>query len=292
VTDAPAWFCAALAAPCREDEVVVGGVPIHTLDWGSEPGAPGLVLIHGGAAHAHWWSFIAPLLADLWHPVAFDLSGHGDSGRRDVYSHEMWAEEAMAVAAAAGFPGPPVVIGHSLGGLVTMQAAAVHGDDLAGAVIVDSPVRRPDPESEARARGTDFKRPGVYPDLETALTRYKLVPAQRCDNTFLVDYVARHSLHETPQGWTWRFDPRLFEHTMVSMRDQLAAARCPVALLRGEESVVVPPDTADYMSELLGHRAPVVSIPGARHHVLLDKPLELVAALRSLLVDWGHCGPG
>jgi pimeloyl-ACP methyl ester carboxylesterase len=292
VTDAPAWFRDALSAACKEDEVVVDGSPVHTLDWAPGSDAPGLVLIHGGAAHAHWWSFLAPLLADDWHPVAFDLSGHGDSGRRDRYSHETWAEEAMAVAAAASFPGPHVIVGHSLGGLVTMQAAAAHGDALAGVIIVDSPVRRPDPESEARARGTDFKRPGVYPDLETALTRYKLVPAQPCDNTFLVDHVARHSLRETPAGWTWKFDPRLFEHTMVSMRDQLVAARCPVALVRGEDSVVVPADTADYMSELLGHRAPVISIPGARHHVLLDQPLALVVALRALLTDWGHLRPG
>ncbi|MBU1493759.1 MAG: alpha/beta hydrolase, partial [Actinobacteria bacterium] len=96
------------------------------------------------------------------------------------------------------------------------------------------------------------------------------------------------SLHETPQGWTWKFDPGLFAHTMVSMRDQLLAAGCRIALFRGEESAIVPADTAEYMSELLGHRAPVVSIPGARHHLFLDQPLAFVAALRTLLIGWGH----
>ena len=72
------------------------------------------------------------------------------------------------------------------------------------------------------------------------------------------------------------------------MREQLLAARCRLALFRGEESAVVAPDTAAYMSELLGPGAPVVSIPGARHHLLLDQPLAFVAALRTLLLDWGH----
>ncbi|MCB2222693.1 MAG: alpha/beta hydrolase [Actinobacteria bacterium] len=286
--DPPAWFREALAAVPAERRIEVAGAPIRVLDWAGPAGAPGLVFIHGGAAHAHWWSFLAPMFTERWHPVAFDLSGHGDSGRRERYAHETWAEEAMAVAASAGFPGPPVVVGHSLGGLVAMQTAAAHGDLLAGAVIVDSPVRRPDPESEARARGTAFRSPGTYPDLDTALARYKLVPDQECENTFLVDHVARHSLHETPEGWTWKFDPTLFTHTMVSMREQLLSARCRLALFRGEDSVVVPPDTAAYMSELLGHRAPVVSIPGARHHLILDQPLAFVAALRTLLIDWGH----
>jgi pimeloyl-ACP methyl ester carboxylesterase len=285
----PAWFTEALDAPRTESDVEVAGTPVHWLDWGRDPEAPGVVFVHGGAAHAHWWSFLAPMFTERWHPVAFDLTGHGDSGRREHYSHETWADEVMAVADAAGFPGPPVVVGHSLGGLVTMQTAAVYGDALAGAVVVDAPVHRPDPESEARARGTAFKSPGIYPDLETALARYKLVPPQPCENTFLVDHVARHSLHDTPEGWTWKFDPALFKHTMVSMRDQLLAAGCRLALFRGEDSVVVPSDTFEYMSELLEHNAPVVSIPGAMHHLILDQPLAFVAALRTLLLDWEHC---
>jgi pimeloyl-ACP methyl ester carboxylesterase len=43
------------------------------------------------------------------------------------------------------------------------------------------------------------------------------------------------------------------------------------------------------MREIMGDGAPVVSIPGARHHLLLDRPLEFAAALRTLLLDWGHC---
>jgi len=285
----PDWFRRALADAGTERFVEVADSRIRVLDWDRNTDAPGLVFVHGGAAHAHWWSFLAPMFTERWHPVAFDLSGHGNSGRRQHYSHETWAEEVMAVTESAGFPGPPVVVGHSLGGLVTMQTAAAHGNVLAGAVIVDAPVRRPDPESEARARGTAFKAPGVYPDLATALTRYKLVPPQECENDFLVDHVARHSLHETAEGWTWKFDPELFKHTMVSMRDQLLAARCRIALFRGEDSVVVPADTAEYMSELLEHNAPVVSIPGARHHLILDQPLAFVAALRTLLLDWEHC---
>jgi pimeloyl-ACP methyl ester carboxylesterase len=249
------------------------------------------VFVHGGAAHAHWWSFLAPFFTHRWRAVALDLTGHGDSGRREHYSHETWASEVMAVVEHAGFPGPPVVIGHSLGGLVAIQTAYSHCDALAGAVVVDSPVRRPDPESEAGARGRAFRSPGTYPDLETAMRRFRLVPDQPCDNRFIVDHVARHSLRETSEGWTWKFDPHLFAHTMVSMRDQLAGIGCRFALLRGEHSVVVPPDTAAYMYELLGRAAPVISIPEARHHLTLDQPLAFVAALRTLMSDWEHSEP-
>jgi len=92
---APAWFTSALATKYRTTTIVVDGCPINALSWG-DPTAPGLLLVHGGAAHAHWWSFIAPQLTHDFHVAAVDLSGHGDSGRRREYNMETWAEEVMA----------------------------------------------------------------------------------------------------------------------------------------------------------------------------------------------------
>lgn len=288
--NAPGWFIANLESQRTEHTIDVDGCEIHYLEWGHS-GRPGLVFVHGGAAHVHWWSFIAPFFAGDWHVAALDLSGHGDSGRREEYSHEQWAREVMSLCDDLEFPGPPVVVGHSLGGMVTIQTASAFGDRLAGAVIVDSPVRRPDPESEEGARGRAFRAPGVYATLEEALEHFRLIPPQPITYPYIVDHVARHSLHETPEGWTWKFDPRLFAHTLVPLREQLTTVKCRVALLRGELSVVVPPDTADYMYDLMDRNSPVVSIPQAHHHVFLDQPLAFVAALRTLLADWEHSIP-
>ncbi len=286
----PEWFYRAMTTPYDEKTIEVDGVPIHYLEWGDKD-QPGLVFVHGGAAHAHWWTFLAPMFAENWHVVALDLSGHGDSGRRHTYSHEAWACEVMAVADAAQFPGPPVLVGHSLGGMVTIQTASDHGERLRGAVIVDTPVRRPDPESEEGARGRAFRDPGTYPDLETAISHFRLIPPQPCEHDYIIDHIARYSLHETDAGWTWKFDPALFKHTLIPLRDQLANVRCRVALFRGQHSVTVPEDTAAYMYELMDRTAPVVTIPEAHHHLILDQPLPFVAALRTLLADWDHSVP-
>ncbi|MGI9528448.1 MAG: alpha/beta fold hydrolase [Acidimicrobiia bacterium] len=287
MTDHPSWFAQAIDHDPAEHVVEVDGTDIRYLSWGTR-GKPGLAFVHGGAAHAQWWSFIAPLFAGDWHAVAIHLSGHGDSGRRSHYSHKLWAEEVMAVVDDAGFPGPPVIVGHSLGGMVTIQTASTFGDDLAGAVIVDAPVRRPAPEEEEGRSGRAFKSPGVYDTEAQALSHFRLVPPQPASNTYIIDWIAKHSIHETPAGWTWKFDPALFRETIVPLRDQLAAVRCRVALFTGELSVVVPPDTAEYMYELMGRVAPVIPIPEAHHHLTLDQPLAFVAALRTLLADWNH----
>ena len=45
-------------------------------------------------------------------------------------------------------------------------------------------------------------------------------------------------------------------------------------------------------NDRLGRVAPVIEIPTAGHHVMLDQPIALVTALRTLLSDWDHSVPG
>lgn len=288
---APGWFTDALAQAGEERVVDVGGVGVRYSRWGA-PDRPGVVLVHGGAAHRRWWDFLAPFLLPAHHVVALDLSGHGDSGRRDAYAMGVWADEVMAVAADAGMGAPPVLVGHSMGGFVSIVAAAHHGQDLAGAVIIDAPVRRPDPESEEGVGGRAFRAPGVYPDLDEALAHFSLVPRQPLEHDFIRDHLARTSLRHTRAGWTWKFDPRVFQRPHPGgFSAELAAVRCRVAVFHGEWSELVTPEVQAYMNDLLGRSAPFVEIPRAYHHLLLDQPLAFVAALRAVLADWEHTVP-
>src|SRR5690606_17723743 len=118
----PAWFQRAIAHEPEIRRVESNGCEINYLAWG-RAGAPGLVFIHGGAAHAHWWSFLVPLLADHYRVAAIDLSGHGDSGRRDKYELVDWVDEVIAVADHAEMAAEPVVVGHSMGGFVSIGTA-------------------------------------------------------------------------------------------------------------------------------------------------------------------------
>jgi pimeloyl-ACP methyl ester carboxylesterase len=287
----PRWFGEAIATPFQRRSVAVVGCLLNYLVWG-EPDRPPLVLVHGGAAHAMWWSVLAPELSRHYYIIAPDLSGHGDSGRRETYPVEAWADEVMAVSEDAACGRPPVVVGHSMGGLVGIVAAAIHGERLAGAIIVDSPVRKPDPESDEGKGGKAFRNPKTYPDLATALAHFRLIPEQPCEHGFILNHIARHSLVRTEAGWTWKFDPRVFlRFPPRSLRDYLARVRCRVALMRGEFSVIVPPETGEYMYELLNRNAPLVEIPQAHHHLIVDQPLAFIAALRALLADWEHSVP-
>jgi pimeloyl-ACP methyl ester carboxylesterase len=301
LAEAPTWFLDALAQEPERGSVEVAGVDIATLAWGPRD-APTVVLVHGGAAHARWWSAIAPALTPAHRVVALDLSGHGDSGRRERYRVDLWAEEILAAGASAGGRGRPIVVGHSMGGFMTIVVAANHGDEVEGAIVMDAPVSRPDPESVEGRGGRMFREPKTYPDLDTAVEHFHLVPPQPCDNHWLLDHVARHSLREVEDGrWTWKFDKRMFvaregpSHPS-EFAPQLAKASCRLAIVNGERSDIVDDDVRAYMTELLaGSPAatagiPFVEVPEARHHLLLDQPLATITALRGVLASWHPVG--
>ena len=137
-----------------------------------------------------------------------------------------------------------------------------------------------------------FRNPKVYEELETAIEHFVLVPPQPCENPYIIRHVAYHSLRRVEGGWTWKFDPRVFlKVTPTPTSEFLANTRCRIGLLRGELSDLVSPEIGAYMYELLDRNAPVVEIPQAHHHLILDQPLAFLAATRALLADWEHSIP-
>ncbi len=285
--DRPAWFDEALAVVPEHGSVDAGGARITYRAWGPRD-APVTVLVHGGAAHAGWWDHVGPLLAASSFPhrvVALDLSGHGDSDWRDAYSLETWAAEVLAVADAQQSAAPPVVVGHSMGGFVALTAARDHGKRLAGAAAIDSPVRETSSETRAWLEShTEVPPPKVHPDRATILARFRTLPADDASLDFAVQHVAQGSIREVDGGWSWKFDPRIFFRSRMEP-EELTTARCRVALLRGDRGMATS-DITDTVADRLGGHVPVTVVRDSGHHVMLDQPVALTAAVQALVGEW------
>lgn len=288
---APAWFEKALAVPYEDRFVDVEGCSIHYLLWG-EADKPGLLLVHGGGAHAHWWAFLAPFFTDHYRVAAIDLSGAGDSGRREKYSEDLFSAELMAVCADAKFDDKPIIVGHSFGGFVTLHTGVLFGERLTGVVLVDSPVRPPDYEWQRSRKRSPVRPKKVYPDFGSALDRFRLMPPQECENDYLLEYIGNHSITEVEGGYSWKFDDQLFRKLKFGdQSEKLASLACRVGVIYGDKSNLFTQEIADYMFEVLDSSVPFTAIPEADHHLFLDQPLSFVAALRTLLAEWRHSRP-
>lgn len=110
------------------------GLAYEDLGTGELP----LVLIHGVACHRGFW---APQLAHFSSDhriVAVDLRGHGDSDAPvQRYSIDGFAADVAWMCDRLGVC-QPVVVGHSLGGLVALALAADYGDQIRACVLIDS----------------------------------------------------------------------------------------------------------------------------------------------------------
>jgi len=294
VTDTPpGWFTRALAIAPEDKQVDVQGVPIHYLYWADDANKPGLILVHGNGAHAHWWSFLAPYFMSHYRVAAIDLSGAGDSGYRSRYSPDQFAAEVVGIADDAGFGNDLIVVGHSFGGFITLKTGLLFNDRLSGIVLVDSAVRPPDFKWERDPRRSPIKPKRVYETFEEALGRFRLMPPQDCSNEYVLDYIGRHSLKETDGGWTWKFDDQMFNKFEFgdNMHEELAQLKCRVAVMYGENSYLFSQDIADFMFEVLDESVPFISIPEAQHHLFLDQPMAFISALRTMLAEWRHSKP-
>ncbi|MFC4000148.1 alpha/beta fold hydrolase [Prauserella oleivorans] len=268
----PRWFSAALAhTPEVRQLTSADGLTITYRAWGDRT-RPGLILIHGAGASSRWWDHIAPHLPGH-RVVALDLSGHGDSGHRPAgYDVAEWAAEVSAVAVAEALD-RPVLVGHSLGGRVAVAAAIAAPERFSRVVLVDTPSRHNTVVRLGNHR--------VYACPDDAIQRFRTLPEQPNVLDYIRGHIARHSLRPVRGGWTWKFDPRIFS-TRPPLAQDLPKLTTPVALVRCEHGMV-PQHMADEMTHLVGDSMPVIRIPGAGHHPMLDRPLALAAALRRLL---------
>ncbi|MCZ6710682.1 MAG: alpha/beta hydrolase [Gammaproteobacteria bacterium] len=288
----PEWFFEAVETPYQMRSVEVDECDVVYQLWG-DAGKPGILLIHGMNAHAHWWDFIAPHFLPDHQVAAMNLTGMGDSDYRYEYDGTTYAQEIKAVCDHAGFSNDVVVVAHSFGGYMAVKAANLFPERFGALILVDSGIRHPDePIPDMPHMGGRAK---AYPDKQTALGRFRVQPPQTCENTYVLEYIARHSLMPVDGGgWAWKFDedlPGALKDVERSADDYQNLA-VPLGLIYGADSELFSQRTEAYMRELVPQDFPSVALENAQHHLFLDQPLAFVDSLTQMLSDLGEQRPG
>jgi len=284
----PEWFFEAVETEYETGSVEVDECDVVYQTWSSRAGddAPGLLLIHGMNAHAHWWDFIAPQLLDEYRVAAMNLTGMGDSDYRYEYHSATFAEEIVAVCDAVGFDNRVAVVAHSFGGYMAVKAVNLFPDRFGALILVDSGIRHPDdppPKHMTMMMGGKTK---IYPDRHSALGRFRLQPPQPCENAYILEYIARHSLMPAEDGgWCWKFDDDLPATLKGGDRlpEEFQNLHLKFGEIYGADSELFSSRTLEYMQELVPEPFPAVAIENAQHHVFLDQPLEFVKVLKQML---------
>lgn len=244
-----------------------------TLAWREAgQGAPTLVFLHGWTCTQETWGSSAATFSRTHRVITFDMAGHGASGTTTrPWTPAEFGKDALAVIDASG-ANEVVLIGHSMGGAVALEAAQLLPRQVVGVVGVDS-----------------FTYEGLYPRQPECVIA-ALIESLAGDFAAGVRRMMR--AYFTPAS-----DPALVEgilNMMAGAREDVALpalaellrwdldlalerVRVPVATLNSAE-LLTPSALAAYRD-----RIHIETLAGVGHFLMLERPVEFAARLEILI---------
>ena len=233
---------------------------LHYVDWGNED-APHLLLIHGGRDHCRNWDWVASELRDDYHIIAPDLRGHGDSQWMigGGYSHIDYVYDIAQLVQQKHMT-PITVLGHSLGGSISLIYAGLYPDVVNKLISIEG-MGAPPSWARGGAQSKVHRRlhgwvndlrqlsariPRRYATLEDAFHR------MQTENPHLTAEQARHlTIHGSNQNedgtYSWKFDNYVRSFSPLGLDHEEIQALynridCPTLLIYGTESWASNPE--------------------------------------------------
>jgi pimeloyl-ACP methyl ester carboxylesterase len=270
---------------------------LHYVDWGN-PGAPPLVLLHGGRDHCRNWDWVAAELRRDWHVIAPDLCGHGDSQWSQDGNYTMMGYiYDLAQLIHQQHLAPVTIIAHSLGGNIALRYAGIYPDKVRKLVAIEGLGPAPQVLAERakkpiaermqawieERRGLAGRLPRRYKTIEDAFRRMQeenkhLSPEQ-------ARHLTQHGVNQNEDGtYSWKFDNYVrswppYDMAQMDLERLWSRIICPTLLVYGKESWASNP-LEDGRAKHFGS-AEIVLFEGAGHwvhHDRLDAFLERVRA--------------
>jgi pimeloyl-ACP methyl ester carboxylesterase len=245
-------------------------VNLHVVERGQ--GNP-IILIHGFPFDHSIWDRVAGSLEPHARLILPDLRGFGLSPAPEgVYTMRLMAEDIAALMDRLEIH-KAVLVGHSMGGYISLAFAQVYPDRLAGLALVSSQAAADSPEPrQGRLRLAEkVKRKGVKAVVDASLDKFSPNAGVRELTRELILRSPGKSVIAGLKGMAERPD----------YTEQLAQLKVPCVVVAGSEDAIIPVEKAREMVQMLS-RGWLVEIPGSGHMPMFEAPDQVSAAIQDL----------
>lgn len=266
------------AAPlARSGEVTTAdGAVLHYDVLGK--GEPALVFVHGWCCNRSFWEPQLDQFAGTHRVVALDLAGHGESttGRRKEWTMAAFGGDVAAVVKHLQLK-RVVIVGHSMGGPVMLEAAALLPEEVVGLVGVDTfgdPDEQYTPEQMA-----EFRKPfdADFPAaMRAALLHEQDFFTTKTDKT-LVERIVKVMTAAPPEVGRGAFQGML-DFANDRQRPLMAQVKVPFVCINAKRD---PAKVA--AGQKHAPQFDVVTLPDSGHFLMMEHPQEFNRLLAETL---------
>lgn len=243
-------------------------------------GPRALVCIHGVGSSLEAWTEVVKGLKDQFTVLTFDLRGHGQSSHtQGRYEIDHLVGEALALADHVGFDRFDLA-GFSLGGLIAQRMALTHPARIRRLVLLSTVAGRNAQERErVQERLTALQAGAPVAHYEASLSRW-LTEDFQARHPDVVSRLREQNAANDPGCYAAAY--RVLAES--DFGEQLAQIRCPTLIATGAEDSGSNPRMADLMHERI-QGSQLKILPGLRHCILIEAPLQVAALMRDFLTD-------
>ena len=223
--------------------------------------------------------------ATIGEVLAIDLPGHGKSALAPTGALGSTQENARHVLGLARSLRleRPIIMGHSMGGVVSTVFASTFPGRAKAFILIDSTICMP-PDRIANMHAVGNREGRHYATQKEFLANYKVRPAGSVATPEVIQHIARHSGRPFEDGrWRYKVDRRIY-----AMRERMDSfpywnnIKIPALLVKGDRSARITPEVIAEVKS----RAPqveVAEVSNSDHHVTLDNPLGFVHVMREFI---------
>jgi pimeloyl-ACP methyl ester carboxylesterase len=259
------------------------GYDIHFLEWGKT--GKRVVALHSMRQDAHAFDSFSKAFSSEGKVLALDLLGHGDS---DKPTKEVTLDEHTEIIRGVVKKrrlSDVILIGHSVGGYISMIYAAENIGEVSKLILVDIGPR--DPEAD-RLRTRRWQEPPEYfANKNEAKMYFKESYPKYPDN--IIENRLKHNLILANGLLKWKSDPKsldMIRNTFMNYDfwPHVKKIKIPTLLIKGAESETVSKKTLDRMEKILNDFT-LIEIEESGHQVPMDNPEAFESAVKKFIAE-------